>query len=141
MSVEAPEGPGKRGRPVRFVLVGAWNTLFGWLSYVGCLAVADRIGVSYLVATIPAQFIAIVNAFVMQRYLVFGAKTGLLASFFRFSLVYWVFWMINTPLLALLVSGAKLDPRVASAILTAGNALLSYVAHDRFTFRVRGESE
>jgi putative flippase GtrA len=121
------------------VIVGLWNTLFAWLAFVGCYAVTQHFGLSYLLATIPAQFVAILNAFVLQRYVVFGsAGTSVAGSFLRFSLVYWALWAINTGALALLVSTTKLDPRVASGLLAVANAGISYVLHGRFTFAGRG---
>ena len=127
---------GKAARPVRFIAVGIWNTLFGYAVYVGCLAITDRLGVSYIVATVPAQILAILNAYACQRWLVFGGSTTIVSSFLRFSAVYLVLYVINLPLLVLLVSGFQLDPRVAAAILTLAAAAVSYVAHHRFTFRV-----
>lgn len=125
-------------RPLRFLLVGGWNTAFGYLSFVGCVAVTRLLGVSYLYATVPAQIVAILNAYACHRYITFPDSEGGLGAFLRFNVVYWVLFAVNVPLLAALVSGLGLLPEVAQAILTVVTVVTSYAAHQRFSFRVGG---
>jgi putative flippase GtrA len=125
---------GHSRRPLRFAVVGAWNTVFGYGAFAACYWVTQRIGAHYLWAALPAHVIAVLHAFAWQRWFVFEARGPIVASLLRFSAVYWVFFAINLPLLPLLVQLAGLHPLVAQALLIIANAAVSYVVHDRFTF-------
>ena len=126
---------GRSGRPLRFVLVGAWNTAFGYGAFAFFYWITRRLGVHYLWAVLPAHVLAVLNAFLCQRWIVFGTHGPFFATLVRFSAVYWIFFAVNLPLLPLLVQGLHLHPLVAQALLVAANAATSYVVHDRFTFR------
>jgi putative flippase GtrA len=126
---------GDSRRPLRFILVGGWNTAFGYASFAAFYWVTTRLHVHYMWAVLPAQIINILNAFVLQRWFVFRAQGPVLASLIRFSAVYWIFFGINLPILPLLVQVAGLHPLVAQAILVVVNAAVSYAVHSKFTFR------
>ena len=126
---------GRARRPLRFILVGGWNTAFGYGAFAAFYWLTRRLGVHYLWAVLPAHLLAVFNAFLCQRWIVFGTHGPFFAALLRFSAVYWIFFAVNLPLLPLLVQGLHLHPLVAQALLVGANAALSYVAHDRFTFR------
>lgn len=121
-------------RPIRYLLVGGWNTAFGYLAFVGFYEVTRRLGIHYLFATVPATICGVANTYFTQRHLVFGTASSVRRSLPRFLFVQLVLYLVNTPLLALLSSGLGLDPRIASAILLLGNASFSYIAHLHWTF-------
>ena len=123
-------------RPIRFLLVGAWNTAFGYLAFVGCVAVTRALEVSYLYATVPAQILGILNAYLFHRLYTYADGDKSFAAFLRFNAVYWVLFVVNVVLLAALVDGLGLAPELAQGFLTAGNVAASYVAHTRYSFRV-----
>lgn len=127
-------------RPLRFLLVGAWNTAFGYLAFVGFVAATRALGVSYLYATLPAQIVAILNAYLCHRYITFPDGEGGLWAFLRFNAVYWVLFVVNVGLLAALVDGLGWLPEVAQALLTVLTVVVSYGAHRRFSFRVGGRA-
>lgn len=127
-------------RPLRFILVGAWNTLFGYLAFVGCVAATRAVGISYLYATVPAQILAVLNAYVAHRTWTFADGDKSFGAFLRFNTVYWVLFVVNVGLLAALVDGVGLVPEVAQLGLTVLTVAASYLAHGRWTFRVPGAS-
>jgi putative flippase GtrA len=120
---------------LRFVIVGAWNTLFGYAAFAGFYYLTRRLEVHYLWAVLPAHVAAVLNAYLCQRWIVFGTHGPFFTTLLRFSAVYWIFFAVNVPLLPLLVQGLELHPLLAQGLLVAANAGLSYLAHDRFTFR------
>ena len=126
---------GRAGRPLRFALVGAWNTAFGYGAFALFYWLTRRLGVHYLWAVLPAHVLSVLNAFVCQRLFVFGTEARLWSSLLRFSAVYWVFFAVNVPILAFLVKVVGLHPLLAQAGLLGANAAASFVIHDRFTFR------
>lgn len=129
--------PGKAppNRPVRFVVVGIWNTAFGYLAYTGFWALLSPMGVHYVWALFPAQVVAVANAYLCHRIFVFGGAAPAKTSFLRYTLVYWVTFAANLALLPLLVTIVGLHPLVAQGILIFTSATASYLAHSRFSFR------
>ncbi len=121
-------------------MVGAWNTLFGYLAFVGCVALTRAAGISYLYATVPAQILAVLNAYVAHRTWTYADGDKGFATFLRFNAVYWVLFVVNVALLAALVEGVGLLPEVAQLGLVVINVSVSYFAHGRWSFRVgRGD--
>ena len=60
---------------VRFVLVGLWNTIFGYLVFVGLdylfnLYFSPRY-VAYMSAAVLANMIAILNAYIFHKFVTF----------------------------------------------------------------------
>ncbi len=124
-------------RPLRFLLVGLWNTAFGYGLFVALVALTRLLGISYLYATVPTQIISVLMAYVCHRTFTWVDGDKSFRGFLRFNVVYWVMFCINVPLLVALVDGVKIPPEVAQALLIIGNTVISYVAHGRWSFRTR----
>lgn len=122
-------------RPIRFLIVGLWNTVFGYGTFVAAVAATRALNVSYLYATVPAQILGILNAYFCHRVYTWADGDKSFAGFVRFSAVYWVIFAVNAPLLVLLVDGLGLLPEIAQGILLVGNVVVSYLAHGRWSFR------
>lgn len=125
------------GRPVRFVLVGIWNTVVGYAAFAACYAVVTSAGIHYLWATPLSHVLAIVNAYLWHRSLVFGTEAPVARSFFRFTLVYWILFAVNLALLPLLVEVGGIHPMPAQALVMALCGASAYAAHSRFSFSER----
>ena len=54
--VATPPQGAERG--IRYILVGGWNTVFGYLAFSAFYLLTQRLGISYLFATVPAQVVA-----------------------------------------------------------------------------------
>lgn len=124
-------------RPIRFLIVGLWNTVFGYGIFVAAVAATRVLNVSYLYATVPAQILGILNAYVCHRVYTWADGDKSFAGFLRFTAVYWVIFAVNAPLLVVLVEGLGLLPEVAQGLLLVANTAVSYVAHGRWSFRKR----
>lgn len=121
-------------RRVRYLIAGGWNTLFGLGAYAALYALlAPR--VSYLLIMLPAQVLAIANAYLGQRVFVFRSEAKPLGEFLRFNVTYWIAFALNFPALWLLVDVGHLDPRLAQLVLIVVQVVGTYVAHARFSFR------
>lgn len=121
-------------RPVRFLAVGVWNTVFGYVAFAACWAAVSAAGLPYLAAAAPAHVLAVTNAYLCHRYFVFGGARRVSSSLPRFVLVQLVTFGLSVALLALLVSGAGLHPLLAQVFVLALMAFGSYAAHARFSF-------
>ena len=121
-------------KQVRYVLVGGWNTLFGWAVFVVLqLAVGQAIG--YMAVLVVAQIVSIANAYVCYRWLVFRVQGNWWLDFVRFSAVYWVVFALNVVALPLMVSVLGMNVIVAQTIFVVVTVIASYIAHNRFSFR------
>ncbi len=114
--------------------------MFGFALFVGLqLTVGDVIG--YITVLVIAQVVAVVNAYLSSRLLVFRVRGHWWLDFLRFSIVYWVVLGINVLVLPLLVSGLGMNVIVAQSLFFVVTVIGSYLAHHHFSFRRPGHSD
>lgn len=121
---------------VRFGLVGVVNTAFGYGIFIVLQLTLGAV-THYLVVLAVSNVIGIIEAYILQRWLVFRFTGGWWAGLLRFSTVYLVAFGINLVLLPLLVEVLRLPVIPAQGIVTALQALGTYAGHRWFTFRGR----
>ncbi len=123
------------GRPVRFLVAGGINTLFGLSFYPALLWSVPWFRLHYLVALGIAQAVCLVFAFCTYKFGVFRTRGGYLREFGTFSSFYLFNYAANWAVLPLLVEVGGIDPIVAqlgfNLVLIAG----SWFWHSRVTFR------
>ncbi|NYI57582.1 GtrA family protein [Cellulomonas soli] len=119
---------------VRFVAVGVVNSAFGFGLFALLQLTLGHV-VHYLVILTVAQVVSILEAYVLQRWLVFRVRGRWWRELVRFSSVYAVSFAINLVVLPLLVEVAHLPVLLSQAMVMVGTALGSFVAHRSFTFR------
>lgn len=118
----------------RFLVVGGWNTVFGYLVFVvlyGLLAAYAH----YLVIATAAHFLAVIQSFVSQRRLVFHAAGRWLPQYLRFNAASLAALFGSLALLSMLVETVGLDVLVAQAVTTAASVAVSYLLHKHFSFK------
>jgi len=123
-----------RQQSLRYLLVGLWNTVFGYGLFALLVATVGA-HIHYLVLLVAATVIAILNAFVFYRAFVFRVSGQVLLDLARFSVVYLVALAVNIAALPLLVEVAGLHVLIAQAFVAAGTVAASFVAHRSFSFR------
>lgn len=115
---------------VRFVLVGGFNTLFGYLVFTGLL----RLGVGDAFAIPAAMVVAVAFNFITYGKVVFESLNA--RNLPRFVLGYLGLYICNlTGLRALARVG--LDAYKGQAVLVIPLAIMSYVLNDRWVFRAK----
>jgi len=120
-------------RKLRFLVVGGWNTLFGYLSfYVLYLLAAGRL--HYLIVAILAHFAAVTQSYVMQRHLVFRSDAPVPGEFLRFNTSLIGTLLFGLLAMYLLVEKANMSPLIAQAIVILMSVVLSYLLHSRLSF-------
>jgi len=123
-----------REQGLRFLIVGAFNTAFGFLLFALMLHLAgDR--VHYLVVLVVAMVIAVLVAFAAYRTFVFRVRGHVLRDLGRFSLVYVGVLAANVIALPLLVEVAGLAVLTAQAIVVVGTVITNFLLHRSFSFR------
>lgn len=141
-----------RGQIMRYLVVGTWNTLFGY----GCFFLILRLFL-HLSATQPALtanialvFAAIINitvSFLGYKWFVFRTQGNYLREYRRSLLVYLPSLILNAvaiaPLTALLRLAPHLKtqaPYVAGALLAGFTVILNFFGHKHISFRAKLET-
>lgn len=122
------------GRIGRFLITGVWNTVFGILAYT-VLYEWLKDSVNYLVLLIPANILAITNAYICHKLFVFKTSGNILREYFRFYVVYGGTALLGFGLMFGLVSGFGLNPVLANCLCTGITVACSYFSHRNFSFR------
>lgn len=145
---EPPPPPGIllrliRDKRIAFLVVGGINTLNGFILFVifdatvgRYLDVAVNRVVGSLVTLALMHVIAVLCAFVLYRRFVFRVRGHVWRDLARFETVYLVSITINAVLLPILVE-LGLNRLVAQVLIMVLTTIVSYVGHNRFSFRRR----
>ena len=63
---------------VRYVIVGIWNTIFGYLTFFVLDSILENVFIkryfAYMCAMLLGQIIATINAFIFHKYITFKSK-------------------------------------------------------------------
>lgn len=118
----------------RYLAVGGWNTLLGYLLFAGLvLTLGER--VHYLLLLLVAHVISVLQAFFLYRVLVFRVRGRLLGDLLRFWSVYAGALAVNAVVLPLLVEVGGLPVLPTQAVLVVATIVTTYVANKRFAFK------
>lgn len=131
------------GRPVRFyfrrreqvlyLLVGGWNTVFGY----GIWAFMQYLlgdSFHYLVVVLLAWPIAVLNAYLAYRFIVFRSRRPVLKELPRFSVVYFATLVVNLALLPVALQVLPFNIYGVQALFTAVVVVCSYLGHKYYSF-------
>jgi putative flippase GtrA len=137
----AKHAPG--GELGRYLLVGAWNTLFGYGTFAALVFILDPVlAHGYVLANVLSGLVNITVAFLGYKWFVFRTKGNYLREWARAFAVYSTGIAVGTICLPALVQalryGAGLGrsaPYIAGALITGAGVILSFFGHKRFTFR------
>jgi putative flippase GtrA len=132
------------GQFLRYLLVGGWNTLFGYGTYALFTALLmPRVRFGYILASVFSSLINITMAYFGYKFLVFKTKGNYLVEWFRCILVYGSGMLPGLVLLPLLVEGlhyafhlGRSAPYIGGAFITALTVIYSFFGHKHFSFRV-----
>lgn len=120
-----------RHRPVRYTLVGVWNSAFGFVVYaLGLQLLPDLTPTEVLIVTSP---IAILQAYFSQRHFVWLSRASWTAELPPFVAVYLVSLAVNAGLLWTI--SRLIPPLPAQALSLAITAVITYFVHRVWTFR------
>jgi putative flippase GtrA len=123
----------RRREQVMYLAIGGWNTVFGY-SVWALLQLLLGEHLHYLVVVLIAWPIAVLNAYLGYRYLVFNSRGSILRELPRFSLVYLTTLVINLVLLPIALRVLPFNIYVIQALLTVVVVVGSYLGHKHFSF-------
>ena len=124
-------------RPLRFLVAGGINTLFGLSFYPALLWAVPLFRTHYLVALGIAQAVCLCFAYTVYKFGVFRTRGNVLREFVTFSSFYVSNYAANWAALPLLVELAGIPPEIAQLGFTGLLIVGSYFWHSRVTFRPR----
>jgi glycosyltransferase involved in cell wall biosynthesis len=117
---------------IRYVLIGVWNTVFGFLSFaLLLLLLGEKLR---LVALAIAYVLSILNAFSGHKFVVFRSGGKIIHELPRFVLVYVVQYGINVLALEWLSSSLHWNTLLSQAVITLALIGPTYLVNKRFSF-------
>jgi len=146
MSTPVPPSDGKlqrywkTSRKLRFLIIGAWNTLFGYLAFAALYLLLPA-AIHYLLIAAATHFVAVAQSYATQRFLVFRSLDPIAPEFLRFNISHAGTLLFGLGAMWLLVDGLGLAPLAAQAITIAGSVILSYFLHSRVSFATTSKSD
>lgn len=118
---------------IRFVIAGAWNTVVGYLLFLGFYyLLRDSAGAATILCS--AYAVSVVHAFLIQRTLVFVARGPILRQFLRFVLANTAVFVANLAFLPLAIRWTDLPPPLLQAAFVLVSTLLSFLLHKNYSF-------
>jgi putative flippase GtrA len=131
---------------VRYLLVGGFNTCFGYSLFVAFNYLFRRLGIyGSEIASLVSNVIAITAAFLGYKWFVFRTHGHYLREWLRCISVYgssMLFSLVMLPPLTLLLrhwfGRSQMASNVAAAILIVVTVVASYFGHKHFSFRRSG---
>ena len=141
-----------RGQALRYLIVGVWNTLFGY----GCFFVVVRLllhlmpaqpALSASIATVLATIINITVSFLGYKWFVFRTQGNYLREYRLSLLVYLPSLALSAVAIAPLTSLLRLSPHlkaqapyVAGALLACFTVITSFFGHKHISFKTKVET-
>ena len=132
----------KHQKMARFGIVGVWNTIFGYLIYLGLETLFSKYflmrSLAYISALIIANFISIINAYISHKYITFKSPVrgrAIFLEFIRFSTTYIGNFILSLVLLPIFVEILNISAKFAGGIVILICMMASYWGHSKFSFR------
>ena len=132
--------PGQFGR---YLLVGVWNTLFGYAIFAALTALlAPHVPQSYILAAVLSSVLNFTVAFLGYKWFVFRTKGNYLREWARCVAVYSSSMVIGIGALPIVVWAIRLTsrfdrqaPYLAGALVMGFGVIYNFLGHKGFSFR------
>lgn len=131
----------KHWAKVHYLLVGGWNTFFGYSVFVTLYYVTAPLHVHYEVVLVLSQIINVTSAYLFYKTFVFKTKGNYLQEYFRFWQFYWLSLVVNLVSLPLLVELLHLNLILSQGLMTVATGVSSYFWHTNHTFSLANRVE
>jgi putative flippase GtrA len=126
---------------IRFLLVGAWNTLFGYLVFLLFLFLLEKIFNNerqiYSLSIAFSHLISVINSFILHKVVTFVSKQKgleLVYEFRRFFNSYIITFLLNLSLISIQVELLSLNPRIAGAISLPIVTVVTFFLLSKYAF-------
>ena len=126
---------------IRFLLVGSWNTLFGYLVFLLFLFLLEKIFNNerqiYSLSIAFSHLISVINSFIFHKVVTFVSKQKgleLVYEFRRFFNSYIITFLLNLSLISIQVELLSLNPRIAGAISIPIVTVVTFFLLSKYAF-------
>lgn len=119
----------------RFLMVGGFNTFFGFLIFTGLTLSLKTVPHGYMIGLVVSQIVSNFVAFYLHRKVTFRVKGQLVKDFIRFTMINMVSYAINLIILPILVNVGHMNPISAQFLILIVTTTISFVGHKFFSFR------
>jgi putative flippase GtrA len=123
-----------RHSSIRYLLVGAFNTLFGYFNGVVIYKLLIGITSIFIVGFI-SNIVSITISFVTYKTLVFQTKGKWLREYAKCCLVYGVMGIISIFFLWLYLNQFGMNIWLSQGLVILSTTLISFLSHKNFTFK------
>lgn len=127
----------ENGRPLRYLVAGGLNTLFGLGFYPALLWFSPWLARHYMTALVLSQVVCVLFAFTTYKIGVFRGGGSVVRQLGMFSTFYYAVFAVNLVALPLLVQGLGVRPIPAQLGFSIVTLVGSYFWHSAVTFRAR----
>lgn len=129
-----------RSKKFRYLVVGGWNTVFGYITGVWLYTIFEHRWPFPLIGVI-ANVLSISMSFVTYKTLVFRTQGRWFQEYLRSYLVYGFTAVVGIGAMWLLVRHFDIPIWYAQGLVIGLTVAASYVGHSRLTFRVKKDPE
>ena len=126
---------------IRFLLVGTWNTLFGYLVFLLFLFLLEKIFNNerqiYTLSIAFSHLISVINSFIFHKVVTFVSKQKgleIVYEFRRFFNSYIITFLLNLSLISIQVELLSLNPRIAGAISLPIVTVVTFFLLSKYAF-------
>lgn len=119
---------------IRFLFAGGFNTLFGLAAFPALYFILNPLGFHYLKILAISYAICIVEAYLVNKLLVFKTLGNYTREFMRFVVFYLGYFLVNLAVLPIFVEYCSIQPVLGQIIIVFVLFISSYFWHSRFTF-------
>lgn len=126
---------------LKFLIVGIWNTFFGYIVFLALDAFLGRLIVEkfypYMIALMLSQVIGIMNSYLSHKFFTFNENQQRISveEFSRFTSVYVGIILLGLILVPLLVEVFEFMPKIAALVIIPLQVVISFKSHKNFSFR------
>ena len=126
---------------IRFLLVGIWNTLFGYLVFLLFLFLLEKIFNNerqiYSLSIAFSHLISVINSFIFHKVVTFVSKQKgleIVYEFRRFFNSYIITFLLNLSLISIQVELLSLNPKIAGAISLPIVTVVTFFLLSKYAF-------
>lgn len=120
--------------PFRFLVVGGWNFVFGYLAFAGCYWLWQGKIPDWTIVLI-SSILGITNSFIFHRWLTYHSHGNVIAEYLRFYIVYGAQIVIQMALISVFVTWLEFNAYVVAFLTNVLLTIASYWGHKCFSFR------
>jgi putative flippase GtrA len=122
--------------PIRFIFVGVWNFLFGYILFMLLYYTCSE-KISERLIVLISSFLGITNSFISHRLLTYHSKGIWWKEYLRFFVVYGGQIILNLFLITFFVTYCRFNAYIVQFVILIGLTFLSYWGHKIYSFKDR----